>query len=63
MSLVKTITSKRQTDFEVSMNQFLKSVYEKRGVIEEIHYTIAVDGKDVYRSALVMYEEEPVYEN
>ena len=63
MSLVKSITSKRQTDFEASINKFLKSVYEQHGVVDEIHYAIAVDGKDVYRSALVIYEEEPVYED
>lgn len=58
MLKVKTITSKRQTDFEIQLARLLKSIRDSNSILEEIHYSIATDGKDICRSALIIYNTE-----
>lgn len=58
MIKVKTITSKSQTDFENRIERFLKSVSDMYGYVESMHYSIAIEGKDIYRSVMITYYEE-----
>lgn len=61
MTKVKTITSKRQTDFENQMERYLNSILDIEDgeeVFYSIKYSIAIDGKDVYRSAVIIHETD-----
>lgn len=58
MLKVKTITSKRQTDFENQVDRFLRSIWDSHDMyLENIYYAISADGKEIYRSAMVVYNE------
>ena len=62
MLKVKTITSKRQTDFENRVARFLNSVSESYGTIHSIHYSAGWNGNEGIYTALIIYEEESVHE-
>ncbi len=63
MLKVKTITSKRQTDFENRVARFLNSVLESYGTIDSIHYGTGWNGSEVVYTAMILYREENSYEN
>ena len=58
MIKVKTITSKRQTDFDNQLTKFLNSLEEQCVGIRSIEYAITTDNREIFRSAMVLYEEE-----